>query len=199
MTHWYGETGRSRRLSRILSVPIRRAGWSGRHLLRIWRFLRLDEAETLALTAEPKIDGLSCSLRYENARLVQALTRGDGAVGEDVTANVATIGGIPRALPADAPPMFEVRGEVYMDKAAFAALNARLLAEGGEGARQFANPRNAAAGSLRQKDAGVTASRPLRFLAHGWGEVAAVPGDTQFAVMMALRRWGFPVADGVKE
>ncbi len=171
----------------------------GEFAARVRRFLRLDEAETLALTAEPKIDGLSCSLRYENARLVQALTRGDGAVGEDVTANVATIGDIPRSLPADAPPVFEVRGEVYMDKAAFAALNARLLAEGGEGARQFANPRNAAAGSLRQKDAGVTASRPLRFLAHGWGEVAAVPGDTQFAVMMALRRWGFPVADGVKE
>jgi DNA ligase (NAD+) len=165
---------------------------------RVRRFLKLDESEPVALTAEPKIDGLSCSLRYEDRRLVQALTRGDGAVGEDVTANVRTIADVPAALPDDAPALFEVRGEVYMEKAAFAALNARLLAEGGDGARQFANPRNAAAGSLRQKDAGVTASRPLRFFAHGWGEASAVPGETQAALVDTLRRWGFPVAAGFR-
>ena len=164
---------------------------------RVRRFLRLADAEPVALTAEPKIDGLSCSLRYERRRLVQALTRGDGTTGEDVTANVATIADIPQTLPADAPDVFEVRGEVYMEKAAFAALNARLsdeAAAAGKEARRFANPRNAAAGSLRQKDAAVTASRPLRFLAHGWGEASAVPGDTQGAVVAALRGWGFPVA-----
>ncbi|MBW6524837.1 NAD-dependent DNA ligase LigA [Sphingomonas sp. RHCKR47] len=165
---------------------------------RVRRFLRLADDEVVALTAEPKIDGLSCSLRYEDRRLIQALTRGDGAVGEDVTANVATIADIPQMLPADAPDVFEVRGEVYMEKAAFAALNARLAAEGaaaGKPPRQFANPRNAAAGSLRQKDAVVTASRPLRFLAHGWGEASTVPGTTQTALVEALRTWGFPIAD----
>ncbi len=165
---------------------------------RVRRFLRLSDDTPVTLTAEPKIDGLSCSLRYENRELVQALTRGDGTTGEDVTANVATIADIPRTLPADAPDVFEVRGEVYMAKADFTALNARLAAEAaetGKEARQFANPRNAAAGSLRQKDAAVTASRPLRFLAHGWGEVSALPGETQLAVMEAIRGWGFPVAD----
>ncbi|MFD1787699.1 NAD-dependent DNA ligase LigA [Sphingomonas floccifaciens] len=166
---------------------------------RVRRFLKLSDDTPVALTAEPKIDGLSCSLRYEDRRLVRALTRGDGAVGEDVTANVLTIPDydIPRTLPAGAPDVFEVRGEVYMEKAAFAALNARLLAEAdaaGKVARQFANPRNAAAGSLRQKDAAVTAGRPLRFLAHGWGEVGAVPGDTQAGVVATLTDWGFPVA-----
>ena len=157
----------------------------------------------MALTAEQKIDGLSCSLRYEGRRLVRALTRGDGQVGEDVTPNVLTIkGDIPRTLPDGAPDLFEVRGEVYMEKAAFAALNARLLAEaeaaGDPGkARQFANPRNAAAGSLRQKDAAVTASRPLRFFAHGWGEASAVPGDTLVEVMAAIHGWGFPLASPI--
>jgi DNA ligase (NAD+) len=156
----------------------------------------LGEGEAIALTAEPKIDGLSCSLRYEKGRLVQALTRGDGQIGEDVTANVRTIDDIPPALPAGAPDVFEVRGEVYMEKQAFAALNARLLAEAedtGKEARQFANPRNAAAGSLRQKDAAVTASRSLRFFAWGWGDASALPGDTQSAVIAAIRDWGFPV------
>ncbi|MBS0283222.1 MAG: NAD-dependent DNA ligase LigA [Proteobacteria bacterium] len=165
---------------------------------RVRRFLRLSDDTPVTLTAEPKIDGLSCSLRYENRELVQALTRGDGTTGEDVTANVATIADIPKSLPAGAPDVFEVRGEVYMAKADFTALNARLAAEAaetGKEARQFANPRNAAAGSLRQKDAAVTASRPLRFLAHGWGEVSALPGETQLAVMEAIRGWGFPVAD----
>jgi DNA ligase (NAD+) len=163
---------------------------------RVRRFLNLPEGEAIALTAEPKIDGLSCSLRYERGRLVQALTRGDGQIGEDVTANVRTIGDIPATLPAGAPEVFEVRGEVYMEKQAFAALNARLLAEAedsGKEARQFANPRNAAAGSLRQKDAAVTASRPLRFFAWGWGDTSALPGDTQSAVIATIRAWGFPV------
>ncbi|MBS0480372.1 MAG: NAD-dependent DNA ligase LigA [Proteobacteria bacterium] len=164
---------------------------------RVRRFLALPDDEPVMLTAEPKIDGLSCSLRYEDGELVQALTRGDGQVGEDVTANVRTVADIPASLPAGAPRVFEVRGEIYMEKAAFAALNARLLAEGeaaGKEARQFANPRNAAAGSLRQKDARVTASRPLRFFAWGWGEASDVPGDTQSAVIAAIRSWGFPVA-----
>jgi DNA ligase (NAD+) len=163
---------------------------------RVRRFLNLGEGEAIALTAEPKIDGLSCSLRYEKGRLVQALTRGDGQIGEDVTANVRTIGDIPATLPAGAPDVFEVRGEVYMEKRAFAALNARLLADAedtGKEARQFANPRNAAAGSLRQKDAAVTASRPLRFFAWGWGDASALPGDTQSAVIATIRGWGFPV------
>jgi len=167
---------------------------------RVRRFLRLPDDAPVALTAEPKIDGLSCSLRYENRRLTQALTRGDGTTGEDVTANVATIADIPQALPADAPDVFEVRGEVYMAKADFTALNARLAdeaAETGKEARQFANPRNAAAGSLRQKDAAVTANRPLRFLAHGWGEASALPGETQAAVMAAIRGWSIPVAEGL--
>ncbi|MBA4763681.1 NAD-dependent DNA ligase LigA [Sphingomonas sp.] len=165
-------------------------------VLRVRRFLSLGEGDRVALTAEPKIDGLSCSLRYEGRRLVLAATRGDGQVGENVTANVLTISDIPTELPADAPDVFEVRGEVYMAKDDFLALNARLLAEAedsGKEARQFANPRNAAAGSLRQKDASVTAARPLRFLAHGWGETSALPGESQFAVMKAIEGWGFPV------
>jgi DNA ligase (NAD+) len=168
----------------------------GEFVGRIRRYLSLGDADAVALTAEPKIDGLSCSLRYEKGRLVQALTRGDGQVGEDVTANVRTIADIPSHLPDGAPDVFEVRGEVYMAKADFAALNARLLAEAeaaGKEARQFANPRNAAAGSLRQKDPTVTAQRPLRFFAWGWGEASALPGETQSAVVAAIRDWGFPV------
>ncbi|MGN6818002.1 MAG: NAD-dependent DNA ligase LigA, partial [Sphingomonas sp.] len=163
---------------------------------RVRRFLNLPDTEPVALTAEPKIDGLSCSLRYEKGRLVQALTRGDGQIGEDVTANVRTIDDIPATLPAGAPDVFEVRGEVYMEKQAFAALNARLLAEAedsGKEARQFANPRNAAAGSLRQKDATVTAARPLRFFAWGWGDASELPADTQSSVIATIRGWGFPV------
>ncbi|GAA0732530.1 NAD-dependent DNA ligase LigA [Sphingomonas japonica] len=167
---------------------------------RVRRFLNLAPDEPVALTAEPKIDGLSCSLRYEDGKLVRALTRGDGTVGEDVTANVRTLADIPQALPNDAPDIFEVRGEVYMAKAAFADLNTRLrdAAEAAGDvtkARQFANPRNAAAGSLRQKDASVTKARPLRFLAHGWGEASDLPGETQHAVVEALRGWKFPVAE----
>jgi DNA ligase (NAD+) len=164
---------------------------------RVRRYLSLGADEPVALTAEPKIDGLSCSLRYEHGVLVLAATRGDGAVGEDVTANVRTIGDIPQRLNGDAPATFEIRGEVYMAKEDFAALNARLLAEAEDPAkaRQFANPRNAAAGSLRQKDPSVTASRPLRFLAHGWGETTALPAETQKGVMEAIAAWGLPVSD----
>jgi len=163
---------------------------------RVRRFLNLNGDEAVALTAEDKIDGLSCSLRYEKGELVQAATRGDGTVGEDVTPNVRTIADIPQTLKGNAPDVFEIRGEVYMAKADFAALNERLLAEAEdpEKARQFANPRNAAAGSLRQKDSSITASRPLRFLAHGWGEVSDVPEATQFAMMKRIEGWGVPVS-----
>jgi DNA ligase (NAD+) len=170
----------------------------GEFLARVRRFLALSDADPLALTAEPKIDGLSCSLRYEKGELVLAATRGDGNTGEDVTANVRTIADIPQTLTgATIPDLFEVRGEVYMAKDDFVALNARLLAQADdpEKARQFANPRNAAAGSLRQKDASVTAARPLRFLAHGWGAHSALPAETQLGVMQAIASWGLPVSD----
>ncbi|WP_019832954.1 NAD-dependent DNA ligase LigA [Sphingomonas sp. PR090111-T3T-6A] len=159
---------------------------------RVRRFLALPDDVEVAMTAEPKIDGLSCSLRYEKGRLVQAATRGDGSIGEDVTANVRTIGEIPEMLHGEAPDVFEVRGEVYMSKADFAALNEKLAGE-----RVFANPRNAAAGSLRQKDPEVTRGRPLRFLAHGWGEASALPGTTQLEVMEAIRGFGLPVSDAL--
>ncbi|HEY0595858.1 NAD-dependent DNA ligase LigA [Sphingopyxis sp.] len=177
---------------------------------RVRRFLNLPGDVVVALTAEDKIDGLSCSLRYEKGELVQAATRGDGSVGEDVTANVRHIADIPQALNGAAPDVFEIRGEVYMAKADFTALNERLMEEGRALAaqreqdfdpatvRQFANPRNAAAGSLRQKDASVTASRPLRFLAHGWGEVSGLPADTQYDVMKQIERWGAPVSPLLK-
>ena len=161
---------------------------------RVRRFLALAEDEPVAITAEDKIDGLSCSLRYENGVLVRAATRGDGQVGEDVTANVAHIADIPPAI-ACGLDVFEIRGEVYMDKQAFAALNAAQEAVGG---KLFANPRNAAAGSLRQKDAAVTAQRPLRFLAHGWGAASALPGTTQTEVMHAIKSWGVPISPDLK-
>ena len=158
---------------------------------RVRRFLALPDEAPVALTAEDKIDGLSCSLRYEQGRLVRAATRGDGQVGEDVTANVAHIADIPQQLVGDIPDVFEIRGEVYMAKADFLALNA---AQEERGDKLFANPRNAAAGSLRQKDPRVTASRPLRFLAHGWGAASAVPESTQFAMMQRIAAWGVPVS-----
>jgi len=168
---------------------------------RVRRFLNLAPDEPVALTAEPKIDGLSCSLRYEQNELVLAATRGDGAVGEDVTANVRTIDDIPKFLPEEDfgfVDVFEVRGEVYMAKDDFAALNARLLAEArrtGKKARQFANPRNSAAGSLRQKNPEVTASRPLRFFAWGWGEASELPGERQSQIIAHFRHGGFPVSE----
>ncbi len=141
----------------------------------------------LELTAEPKIDGLSLSLRYENGILMQAATRGDGETGENVTENARTISDIPQRLP-NAPAVLEVRGEVYMSHADFAALNARQ-AENGE--KTFANPRNAAAGSLRQLDARITASRPLRFFAYGWGALSAPLAQTQFDSIQRLADFGF--------
>ena len=157
---------------------------------RVRRFLSLAPDADVALTAEPKIDGLSCSLRFVLGTLVFAATRGDGQIGEDVTANVRTIPDIPQSL-AGAPDVLEVRGEVYMAKVDFAALNERQSASGG---KIFANPRNAAAGSLRQKDPGVTAARPLRFLAHGWGEVSEPLAKTQSQAMARLAALGFPVS-----
>ncbi|MEO7786577.1 MAG: NAD-dependent DNA ligase LigA, partial [Sphingomicrobium sp.] len=158
---------------------------------RVRRFLSLPPEAEVALTAEPKIDGLSCSLRYEEGVLVLAATRGDGTVGEDVTPNALTIGDIPQRLEG-APGVLEVRGEVYMAKSDFAALNQRQEEAGG---KIFANPRNAAAGSLRQKDAAVTAARPLRFLAHGWGELSEALGAMQSEAMARLAAFGFPVSD----
>ncbi len=157
---------------------------------RVRRFLNLADDAEVVLTAEPKIDGLSCSLRYESGTLVMAATRGDGQVGEDVTANVRTIADIPQQITGNIPDVFEVRGEVYMSKSDFDAINARAEAEG---TKLFANPRNAAAGSLRQKDAKITAARPLRFLAHGWGEATSLPGETQFDVIKTIESWGLPV------
>lgn len=159
---------------------------------RIRRFLSLAPDTPIAFTAEAKIDGLSLSCRYEDGRLVAAATRGDGQVGEDVTANARTIADIPLRLPPDAPALIEVRGEVYMRWDAFAALNAEQAATGG---RSFANPRNAAAGSLRQIDPAVTAARSLGFLAHGWGEWSGPAPDGQFAMMQRIRALGFPVSD----
>ena len=159
---------------------------------RVRRFLNLTEEMPVAFTAEDKIDGLSCSLRYEQGALVLAATRGDGQVGENVTANVQHIADIPQQLHGDnIPDVFEVRGEVYMEKQAFAALNAAQQETDG---KVFANPRNAAAGSLRQKDANVTAARPLRFWAHGWGAASEVPGSTQEEVVRVLEGWGLPVS-----
>ncbi|MGE0503003.1 MAG: NAD-dependent DNA ligase LigA [Rhizobiaceae bacterium] len=159
-------------------------------LARIRRFLRLDTEAKIAITAEPKIDGLSLSLRYEAGRLVTAATRGDGAVGENVTANARTVADIPNVLTGDFPDVLEVRGEVYMGHADFAELN-RRNAEAGR--QTFANPRNASAGSLRQLDTSITASRPLRFFAYTWGEVSEMPAVTQMGMVEAFSSYGFRV------
>jgi DNA ligase (NAD+) len=156
---------------------------------RIRRFLKLGDDEAIGFSAEPKIDGLSMSLRYEGGELVTAATRGDGAVGEDVTANIRTLEDVPQKLKGrNVPDICEVRGEVYMTKQAFLALNERQKAAGDT---IFANPRNSAAGSLRQKDPGITASRPLGFFAYAWGEMAAMPADTQSGMIKWFERCGF--------
>ena len=156
---------------------------------RVRRFLRLPAEETVVFTAEPKIDGLSCTLRYEGGRLVRGATRGDGAEGEDVTANVRTLADIPGELRGKrVPDVCEVRGEVYMTKSAFVALNERQKAAG----RQiFANPRNSAAGSLRQLDPAITASRPLGFFAYSWGEMSELPAPTQSGMLKWFASCGF--------
>ena len=154
---------------------------------RIRKYLGLPSGTPLAFTAEPKIDGLSLSLRYENGDLVQAATRGDGAVGENVTANARTIDTIPTRIKG-APALLEVRGEVYMRHDDFDALNARQTANGG---KTFANPRNAAAGSLRQLDAEITRARPLAFFAYAWGALSAPLAETQFQAIERLSAFGF--------
>ena len=158
---------------------------------RVRRFLRLPQNESIAFVAEPKIDGLSCSLRYESGRIVSAATRGDGFEGEDVTANVATIRDIPGKLAGgDIPEVCAIRGEVYMSHADFAAVNKR---QEKENKQIFANPRNAAAGSLRQLDPSITASRPLRFFAYSYGEMSSVPARTQSGMLEWIERAGFAV------
>jgi len=155
---------------------------------RIRRFLGLPAEEQIAMTAEPKIDGLSSSLRYERGRFVLGATRGDGSEGEDVTRNLMTLDDVPKHV-RGMPDVFEVRGEVYMSHADFTAMNERQAAAGKP---LFANPRNAAAGSLRQLDPEVTRRRPLRFFAYTWGEVSELPGARQSEIYAALKRWGFP-------
>ena len=159
---------------------------------RVRRFLKLDAGEPIELTAEPKIDGLSLSLRYERGALVRGATRGDGTEGEDVTANVRRVSDIPgkmREHRAPTPEVCEIRGEVYMTRSAFLRLNEEQAAAG---RTVFANPRNSAAGSLRQLDPQVTASRPLGFLAYAWGEMSDVPADTQWGMLQWLEECGFP-------
>lgn len=168
---------------------------------RVRRELELDDsAAPVEYVAEPKFDGLAMSLRYEHGKLVHAVTRGDGEVGEDVTHNIRTIRQIPLSLPADAPPVLEVRGEVYMRRADFARLNERQEAAGG---KLFANPRNAAAGSVRQLDSNIAMQRPLSFFAYGVGEVTPVEQGgpdfvTHYGMLMQLKAWGFPVAPQVR-
>ncbi len=157
---------------------------------RVRRFLGLDADEEVVLVAEPKIDGLAISLRYEKGKLVLGATRGDGVEGENVTANIRTIRDIPHQLKGDRSDVFEVRGEIYMSHADFEAMNKRQEKEGG---KIFVNPRNSAAGSLRQLDSSITAQRPLRFFAYSWGETSGLPGKEHWEVLQALKKMGFPI------
>lgn len=160
-------------------------------MARIRRFLGLNESDVLEIIAEPKIDGLSASLRYVNGQLVQAATRGDGTEGEDITANIRTIASVPEKLHGSGwPDVLEVRGEVFMSRSDFNRLNERQLADG---KKIFANPRNAAAGSLRQLDSSITASRPLGFFGYAWGEVSEPFAETVLQARQRLGQWGFEV------
>lgn len=156
----------------------------------VYRFLGQLPNGSIAFTAEPKIDGLSMSIRYENGILVSAATRGDGTTGENVTANILTINEIPERLPEGVPSVVEVRGEVYMAKSDFLQLNEQMALEGKQ---TYVNPRNTAAGSLRQLDAKVTATRKLKFFAYSWGEMSEMPADTQHGMIEVFKNWGFPV------
>jgi DNA ligase (NAD+) len=159
---------------------------------RAKRFFERDKDLDLAFTAEPKIDGLSASLRYENGVFIQGATRGDGAVGEDITANLKTIKDIPQKLKGSGwPKSIEIRGEVYMTYAEFEALKARSAAVGGQ---EYVNPRNTAAGSLRQKDPSITASRNLRFFAYAWGATTEDPAPTQYEAVQKFGEWGFAIS-----
>jgi DNA ligase (NAD+) len=171
---------------------------------RVRRELSLaDDAPPVEYVAELKFDGLAINLRYENGVLVQAATRGDGEIGEDVTQNIRGINQIPLRLPADAPPVLEVRGEVYMRRDAFEALNERQrekIAQGAKGEKTFVNPRNAAAGAVRQLDPAISRQRPLSFFAYGWGEMTPPEQggpvfETHYQTLLTLRSWGFPVSD----
>jgi DNA ligase (NAD+) len=169
-------------------------------VVRVRKFLGLSDDEAVNLVAEPKIDGLSASVRYEQGRFVLGATRGDGETGEDITANLAQVVDLPKELKGkDVPDVIEVRGEVYMAKEDFLALNEAQEKSGG---KVFANPRNAAAGSLRQLDVSVTASRNLRFFAYAWGEADQLPAQTQSGVLQCFKAWGFslnPLTEGCKD
>ena len=162
---------------------------------RIQRFLNLKD-EVLAITAEPKIDGVSASLRYEKGKFVQGATRGDGQIGENITENLRTVSEVPHVIErSDVPDVVEIRGEIYMGHAEFAALNQRQI---DLGKPVFANPRNAAAGSLRQLDPMVTAQRPLRFYAYAWGEMSVLPATTQMGMIEQISKWGFNTSNLMK-
>ncbi|HMA08157.1 MAG TPA: NAD-dependent DNA ligase LigA, partial [Ramlibacter sp.] len=174
---------------------------------RVRRELGLTDADPpIEYVAELKFDGLAINLRYERGVLVQAATRGDGEIGEDVTQNIRTIGQIPLRLPKDAPAVLEVRGEVYMRRDDFEKLNElqrEKIAKGAKGEKTFVNPRNAAAGAVRQLDPGIARRRPLSFFAYGWGEITPPEQGgpafkTHYEVLQALRGWGLPVSDHAK-
>ncbi|MBT5919636.1 MAG: NAD-dependent DNA ligase LigA, partial [Alphaproteobacteria bacterium] len=169
-------------------------------VVRVRKFLGLADGDDVNLVAEPKIDGLSASVLYKKGKFVLGATRGDGETGEDITANLATVVDLPQTLTADdVPEVIEIRGEVYMAKADFQALNE---AQEKAGAKVFANPRNAAAGSLRQLDVSVTAGRKLRFFAYAWGEADTLPADTQWGILQRFEAWGFslnPLTEDCKD